>query len=121
VNATHDVGAQGERIAERFLRKLGYKILARNYRRGRGEIDLIALDGREIVFVEVKTRQSLDQSEPEDDVGPQKQRRISQIARQWLSRHDIGERRCRFDVIAVELTPGQPNVRHLIEAFEPKP
>jgi putative endonuclease len=120
VTDTHHVGAEGERIAGRFLRKLGYKILARNYRSASGEIDLIAMDGQEVVFVEVKARQATDHTEPEDNVGAQKQRRLTQVARQWLARHDVGERRCRFDVVAVELGSAEPQVRHIIEAFEPR-
>jgi putative endonuclease len=121
VSATHHVGAEGERVAERFLRRLGYRILARNFRSAAGEIDLIAMDGQEVVFVEVKTRQATNHTQPEDAVGPGKQRRITQIARHWLARHDVGERTCRFDVVAIELGGDEPQVRHIIEAFEPRP
>lgn len=117
---TRQLGAQGERLVERFLRKRGYKVLARNYRCPRGEIDLITLDGQTVVFVEVKTRQNTSLAEPEESVRLGKQRRLTQIARHWLKQHGGRDRRCRFDVVAVKLGPGEPVLRHFHDAFEPQ-
>ncbi|MBF0123512.1 MAG: YraN family protein [Candidatus Omnitrophica bacterium] len=100
---SHDFGKQGEDFAEEFLRQHGYRILVRNYRVKRGEIDLIADDQGMIVFVEVKTRKANDWNAFEA-VGPVKQRRMIHAATQYLvetfGREDIHS---RFDVLAVLL------------------
>ena len=70
-------GDRGEREAAKFLRKLGYRILDRQHRDRFGEIDIIALDGRQIVFVEVKTRSSSDAGQPFEAVDATKQRKIA--------------------------------------------
>jgi putative endonuclease len=119
VSETRQVGDQGERLAERFLRRLGYKILARNYRCRAGEMDLIARDGKTTVFVEVKARSDSGLGDPEENVGPGKQRRLTQIARCWLGQGKHGGP-CRFDIVAIEFDTDPPTIRHLIDAFEPK-
>ncbi len=112
------VGHTGERLAERHLRGLGYKVLARNYRCPVGEIDLIVLDERTIAFVEVKTRRGDEQADPEDTVTHAKQRQLSRVARYWLSQRQAVDRTCRFDVVAVVLPEnGEPVVRHTPNAF----
>src|SRR5690349_21031165 len=74
------LGQQGEAAAARYLRRLGYKILVRGDRVQLGELDLVAVDGRTLVFIEVKTRRSTDQGEPYDAVDQSKQRRITRLA-----------------------------------------
>ena len=116
----HSLGQQGERAAERHLRRAGYRIVARRDRGRLGEIDLVALDGRTIVFVEVKTRRSHDAGRPADAVGLEKQRRLTRLALAYLKRHELLEYRSRFDVVAVTWPKGakRPTIEHYRNAFE---
>ena len=81
-------------------------LLARNYRCPLGEVDLIALDGRTIVFVEVKTRRAADGGSPFDAVDPHKQRQIARAAEHYLDAERLHERDVRFDVIGVMPSAG---------------
>lgn len=120
-NFRKKLGASGERAAEKFLRAAGYRILARNYTCPVGELDLICLDGRTIVFVEVKTRASDDRADPEENITPAKMRKLTQVARAWLAAHREPDCPCRFDAVSVVLGPdASPTCRHIIEAFIPK-
>jgi putative endonuclease len=116
-------GQQGERLAERHLRRAGYRILARNYRCPAGEADLIALDRRAsgaVVFVEVKTRSSDRFVDPESAVDARKRRQLLKVAQFYLAGHDPGDRPVRFDVVAVVgSAKGRPQVRHIVNAFTP--
>src|SRR5687768_1103798 len=116
------LGARGERIAARHLRRAGYRVLGCNLRTRLGEIDLLAEDpdGREIVVVEVKTGASTDpELRPELHVNRDKQRKLASLAAQLAARRGMGDRPIRFDVIGVDLPPrGPPVVRHHIGAFE---
>lgn len=95
----------GESLAAKHLQTRGYRILAQNYRARRGEIDLIARDGEFIVFVEVKTRRSLKFGLPQAAVTLQKQRQISKVALAYLQSRNRMDAPCRFDVIAIHLSP----------------
>ena len=95
-------GARGEKIAARFLRRNGYKILYRNFRaRGGGEIDIVCRDGDTLVFVEVKTRSRDDFGRPIEAVDSQKQMRISRGGLAWLRSLDNPDILFRFDVVEV--------------------
>lgn len=94
-------GAEGERAAAEFLEQRGYRILARNYRTRWGEIDLIAEEGRTLVFVEVKQRLDDRFGGPEAAITPAKQVRIARQALQYLAWRRLGERPCRFDVVLI--------------------
>ena len=100
-----NIAKTGESFAAAHLKARGYKILAQNYRSGRGEIDLVAQDSDCIVFVEVKTRRSLKFGLPQAAVTTQKQRQISKIALRYLQAHNRFDAPCRFDVIAIHLSP----------------
>ena len=100
-----NVAKAGESLAVGHLKGRGYKILAQNYRAVRGEIDLVAQDGDCIVFVEVKTRRSLKFGTPQAAVTIQKQRQISKVALVYLQTKNLLNAPCRFDVIAVHLSP----------------
>jgi putative endonuclease len=114
------IGAKGEKLARRFLKRQGYRILAKNYACPAGEIDLIVLDGRTIAFVEVKTRLGTDQADPEDTVTTAKRKKLHQVARYWLSQRRAEDYGCRYDVVAVTLPhKGKPIVRHTPDAFDP--
>ena len=80
------LGDRGERAAARFLRRRGLKVITRGYRTAQGEIDLIAREGRTLVFVEVKTRR---RGQPAEAVTPEKQRRLAAAALQFLKRFDL--------------------------------
>ncbi len=105
----------GEEEAARFLEKKGYEILERNYRFKRGEIDIIAKKGGEIVFVEVKTKLKGEFGEPEDRVNLTKQRQIGRVAMGYLQSKKIYDVDCRFDVISV--TGYNKKLNHIKDAF----
>jgi putative endonuclease len=113
-------GSRSERAAVRFLRLLGYRILARNYTCPRGELDLVALDGRCVVFVEVRSTETDDLERPAASVDRAKQRRLTDVALHFLQRHGLLEHAARFDVLAVSWPPGrrEPAVVHYRQAFE---
>src|SRR5271170_4174981 len=94
------LGDRGENRAARYLRNLGYKIIMRNFRCELGEIDIIARDGKTLVFVEVKTR-AYDDPAPEDQVNEFKQHQITKAARLYMTRYGIPQPAARFDVIAI--------------------
>jgi putative endonuclease len=95
------LGADGERAAERCLRAHGYTIVERNYRCGLGEVDLIALDGSTVVFVEVKTRRRPAAGSPFDAVDVRKQRQIVRTAEHYVVTRRLDDRDVRFDVVGV--------------------
>jgi putative endonuclease len=113
-------GDVGEREAARYLRKKGYRIRQARMRNRLGEIDLIALDGETIVFVEVKSRSTAAQGAPHEAVTADKQRRLTNAALAYLKRHRLLERPCRFDVVSIVWPPGvaQPRIEHFPHAFE---
>jgi putative endonuclease len=114
------LGDAGEKLAERELQRLGYKILARQHRNSMGEIDLIALDGDRVVFVEVKTRRSSDRGNPVEAVDRRKQAQLTRLALVYLKGKGWLERPSRFDVVAVVWSEaeGTPEVVHYKNAFE---
>jgi putative endonuclease len=115
------LGRRGENAAARYLRRLGYVIVARGDRGLIGEIDLVAVDGRTLVFIEVKTRTSQDAGHPADAVDEKKQRRLTRLALSYMKRHDLLENSARFDVVAVTWPDkgSRPVIEHFQNAFEP--
>ena len=114
-------GQKGERAAAKFLRRLGYIIIAHSERDQFSEIDLIAVDKRTLVFVEVKTRSAHDGGHPAEAVDADKQRRLTRAAAAYRRRHDLLETAARFDVIAItwpDAGKGQPVIEHYKNAFE---
>ena len=111
------LGDRGENVAAKYLRTLGYRILMRNFESKFGEVDIIARDGKTLVFVEVKTRKDSD-PEPEAQVNEHKQRQITKVASYYLTRYPNIQPTVRFDVIAVVWPRNQdPIIRHIIDAF----
>jgi putative endonuclease len=112
-------GSRSERAAERFLRRLGYRIVARNYSCPHGELDLVAVDGRCVVFVEVRSTESADPSVPAASVDDAKQRRLTSLALHFLQRHGLLNHSARFDVLAISWPPGraEPVIVHHQNAF----
>lgn len=117
------LGQRGEAHAARLLRRAGCVIVAGGHRSRFGEIDLIAVEGRQtVVFVEVKTRRSLRGGSPVDAVGVDQQRRIARSALAFLKSHGLLEHPVRFDVVAIvwPKDSAQPeSVEHFRDAFEP--
>jgi putative endonuclease len=111
-------GREGERVAERFLKKKGYAVVERNYRCRGGEVDLIALDRRVIVFVEVKTRTDHEFGNPLEAVEPRKQRRMIHAARFFLHEKKLHQRDARFDVVGISWPGDDPVVEHVQNAFD---
>ena len=112
------LGQSGEDLACSELGRRGYAILARRYRSRFGEIDIVARSHQTIVFVEVKTRAGDEFGGGAAAVTPWKQRRIAQMAVDYLSRNDLHDRPCRFDVVTVDMKEGGPEVVVYEHAFE---
>jgi putative endonuclease len=113
-------GTRSERAAARFLRSEGFRILARNLHSTHGEIDLIALDRDCIVFVEVRSTASADLERPSASIDSAKQRRLTELALQYLHRHRLLGRPARFDVVLVSWPHDRrsPVIAHHRCAFE---
>ncbi len=114
------LGRWGEQKALEYLQAQGYQLLAQNWRRREGELDLVALDGTTLVFFEVKTRRSDTLGAPEESVDARKQAQIVRVAQRFIDEHPalrFGE--CRFDVLVIDLRHEPPQVRHLVNAFLP--
>jgi putative endonuclease len=111
------LGERGEKIAVDFLQKQGYRIIKKNYRTRLGEIDLIARDGDTLVFIEVKTRESLEYGNPYESVNNLKKRKIGNVALLYLK----GLKKippCRFDVVSISYEDGKPELNLIKDAFE---
>jgi putative endonuclease len=116
-----ELGRRGERLAEKHLKRLGCRILVRNYRCDAGEIDLIVRHAETIAFVEVKTRRSEDAADVEEAVNPHKRRQLIRVARDYLLRTPAAaEYALRFDIVGIVVgDDGTPEIRHIPEAFCP--
>lgn len=117
----NELGKWGEDAATRFLKQQGYIVCERNWRQGRRDLDIIALteDHCTMVFVEVKTRQADDVEEPEQAVDQKKIRNLALAANAYVKAHDTPQE-LRFDIISVVgIPPGEPQVRHIVDAFNP--
>jgi putative endonuclease len=113
------LGERGEDAAARFLKRRGYHILGRHVDTRHGEIDIIAVDGRTVVFVEVKTRHSADAGHPTEAVDEAKQERLTRGALAYLKAQGLLKYSARFDVIAITWPADvrRPTIEHLIDAF----
>lgn len=115
------LGERGEDAAARYLKRKGYRILARHLDSRLGELDIVAVDGRTVVFVEVKTRATTDAGHPAEAIDEQKQRRMTQAALAYLKSHRLLNQSARFDVVAINWPDGsrQPMIEHFENAFAP--
>lgn len=120
---TKDIGNYGEKCAAKYLEKNGYKIVERNYRTSFSEIDIIAVSGDVLCFVEVKTRSNVDYGLPCEAVNYRKRQKIIKGAMQYMSINNI-KKAVRFDVVEVYIKPGgiffcsKPAVNHIKNAFD---
>ena len=110
-------GKRAERLAAEYLQRLGYRILATNYRSTVGEIDIVAHDKGTIVFVEVKARSSHRFGSPKAAVTPAKQRKVSMAALDYLKRSGNIDARARFDVVAIDTAGGTTDIEVVKNAF----
>lgn len=102
VRNNRKTGSRYEHMAAAFLEEQGFTVLERNYHDRGGEIDIIARDGRYLVFVEVKYRADIRKGYPEEAVGYEKQKHIRHTAEYYLySHHCIQDTPCRFDVVSI--------------------
>lgn len=111
------LGRRGERAAERHLRRNGYRIVARNFRAAGAEIDLVAMDGETLVFVEVKTRRSRAAGAPEEAVDERKQKRMRRAAEVFARRYRADDSEMRFDIVAVDASGKRLEIELLRNAF----
>jgi putative endonuclease len=102
--ARQGLGQTGERLAAERLVQCGYRILERNFRCRYGEIDIVAEDGDDLVFAEVKTRRGVAYGLPEEAVTARKQQKLIELALYYLDAHACSERSWRIDVVAVQLS-----------------
>ncbi len=115
------LGLRGEDAAVRFLKRKGYRILARHLDSPLGELDIIAVDGRTIVFVEVKTRGSTDAGTPAEAIDGRKERRMTRAALAYLKANGLLQYSARFDVVAILWPTGArrpASIDHFQNAFE---
>lgn len=114
------LGKRGEAEAAKYLRGIGYRIVATRERILRGDIDLVALDGRTVVFVEVRSRSSTAHGHPAETIGHHKQRRVAQLATAYIRRHRLEDCSVRIDVVTVTFDgpEGRAQVEHFQNAFE---
>ena len=120
MTTTNDIGDRGENLAASFLREAGYRVLERNYRFERNEVDLVCMDpkgGGEIVFVEVKTRTGTGYGPPEASVTDEKKAALVEVSRAYLHERQLEGAPARFDVVAILLTDEDPQIDHHENAF----
>ena len=118
MSKAYELGRQGEEIAAEFLIKKGYKILERNWRFLKYEIDIIAIDKKELVFVEVKTRSTDCFLEPELSLTKKQQSFIIRAANAFIDSHSY-DMDARFDVISIIIHPQGKEIKHIDDAFYP--
>ena len=121
--STKHIGDRGETLAAQYLEDAGYRIMDRNYRYERAEVDLVCFDPTgaqrgEIVFIEVKTRSGLGYGAPEEAVTDEKQERIAHASQAYLYERHLEGAPARFDVISILLNQGEaPHIKHFKNAF----
>ena len=111
-----EFGQTGEQMAARFLTDLGYIILEHNYRRGHLEIDLIALDGDDLVIVEVKSRAYDSVLQPEEAVDHKKRQALIRLANEYVKSNNRKEN-VRFDIVSIVSNANGNEIRHLKNAY----
>lgn len=116
-SSTKEKGKEGEEKAAALLVEKGFEIIERNYRYGKGEIDIVARDKDFLVFVEVKSRESLEYGKPEEAITKRKMSQIRKIAEAYLAEKNITGENIRFDVVAILFLNGEISIEHYENAF----
>lgn len=117
---TTSSGRKGEQLAASYLKRKGYAIIANNYRRAHGEVDIIAKDGETLVFVEVKSRKNRAFGNPIDAVNPVKQKRLQFMARQYMAERELCHVNVRFDIVEIlwgDTAKQTVKIHHVKNAF----
>lgn len=112
------LGRMGEDVAAKILKEAGYRIIERNYRCRGGEVDIVALDGKTVVFVEVKTRSSEEYGPPQLAVDGRKQRQLTRAAMTYLKEKRLLTWSARFDVVGIVVRGKSHEVEHIKNAFD---
>ena len=116
--STRDKGTYGENLAVEYLEEKGYVILKRNFHFGKtGEIDIIADDDGELVFVEVKYRTNRSYGDPMESLTPKKVNTLRRTAEGYLYVNKIQDKSCRFDIIIINKTGAEPVIEHIENAI----
>jgi putative endonuclease len=118
VDGRGQLGRRGEDLAEEFLRAQSFEIVARNFRCRAGEIDLVARDGRALVFVEVRSRHGARRGSGLESVTVRKQQQVARVAQYFLAGRGLSECPARFDVIGIDFATEPPRLEHVRAAFE---
>ena len=116
-SSTKEKGKEGEELAVSFLAEKGFEIVERNYRFGKGELDIIAREKDFLVFVEVKSRESLEYGLPEEAITKRKMAQIRKIAEAYLAEKSITNENIRFDVVAILFLNKEVTITHYENAF----
>lgn len=116
-SSTKEKGREGEEKAVALLVEKGFEIIERNYRYGKGELDIIARDKEFLVFVEVKSRESLEYGKPEEAITKRKMSQIRKITEAYLAEKNITNENIRFDVVAILFLNGEISIEHYENAF----
>lgn len=111
-------GRKGEDAAEQYLRDCGLRVLARNWRQGRLELDIVCRERDTVVFVEVKTRKADSLTRPDEALSVRKRATLLRAANAWLAAHGAWSQPCRFDVVAVVCDKTTMTVEHIRHAFD---
>lgn len=121
VSLKKSLGQRGEDAAARYLKRKGYRLLACHVDSPLGELDIIAVDGRTVVFVEVKTRTTTDAGHPAEAIDDHKERRMTQAALAYLKANRLLKYAARFDVVAITwpVDARRPIIEHYENAFSP--
>ena len=115
--ARQEFGELGERIAERWLRRRGWKVVQRRFRSGHRDIDLVVERDGTVAFVEVKARRGVEFGDPIEAVNWSKQRELARSASVWIDRHGRPSESYRFDVVGVLVEGERVRIRHVPNAF----
>ncbi|HWP64584.1 MAG TPA: YraN family protein [Candidatus Limnocylindria bacterium] len=118
MDARGELGRRGEDVAEQFLVAQRFEIVARNFRCRAGEIDLVALDGPALVFVEVRSRRGERLGTGLESVTARKRAQVARVAQYFLAGRGWSERDARFDVIGIDFASEPPAIEHVRGAFE---
>jgi putative endonuclease len=113
-----ELGNFGEELAFKRIKRLGYKKIVRNYRCPLGEVDLIAKDGDTLVFIEIKTRKGKSLGYAKEAVTDKKQRQLSKVALAYMKSNQCMGIKARFDVVAICLGQGEPEIEVVKNAFD---
>lgn len=117
MSSHHEIGERGEALAVDYLIKMGYRILEKNWRFAKAEIDIIAMDDDILAFIEVKTRSSTSFGSPDSFVNPTKEQLITDAALAYMEKVDH-DWEVRFDIVSVLLRPyREPEIKHIRDAF----